>query len=180
MPDNTSTLQSYIDSVSTALTTLYNAQTLTTINRQASGIAQSALGSLTGNTADKVEADKKKSQADAEHAASKAGTSVGGVSISSSGVAANDPERQKGSWDQTIGSAKETVGGLIGNQSLKNEGREQNAAGQGREAAGQVSDLGKGVADRVSGSVQGGFASLTGNTEAKLKADEQHATGKVS
>ena len=72
------------------------------------------------------------------------------------------------------------MGGLIGNQSLKNEGREQNAAGQGREAAGQVSDLGKGISDRFQGTLAGGVASLTGDTEAKLKADEKHATGKVS
>lgn len=87
MSDNkaqASTLQSYVD--------------------QASGAVQSALGSLTGNTADQSQGDAKKAKADLEHDASKAGANLGPVSVSASGVAVNDPNRQQGSWNQTVGS----------------------------------------------------------------------------
>ena len=47
-----------------------------------------------------------------------------------------------------MGAAKEAVGGFIGNQSLKQAGIQQNKEGKGQEAAGQLSDLGSGMADR--------------------------------
>jgi hypothetical protein len=31
----------------------------------------------------------------------------------------DDPKRDTGSWDQTVGSAKESVGNLIGNENLR-------------------------------------------------------------
>lgn len=71
---------------------------------QATGAVQSAIGSLTGNTADQASGDNKKAKADLEHDVSHAGANIGPVSVSASGVAANDPNRQQGSWNQTIGS----------------------------------------------------------------------------
>ncbi|KAK5714140.1 hypothetical protein LTR15_011048 [Elasticomyces elasticus] len=156
---NTSTLQSYIDG--------------------AVGTAQSVLGSITGNTADKAQGENKQDKADARDAASHAGTTIGGVSMSSSGVAANDPDRQAGSWNQTIGSGKETLGNLIGAQGLKEEGRKQNAQGQGQEASGQLNDLGSGIADRAKGTVGGAVAGLTGDHAEKAKYQAQHDQGKT-
>ena len=60
------------------------------------------------------------------------------------------------------------------------EGREQNAQGQAREASGQISDLGSGISDRVSGTVGGAVAGLTGNKEEQARREQQHDTGKVS
>lgn len=66
--------------------------------------------------------------------------------MSSSGAATVDNQnRREGKSDQFVGSGKEFVGNAIGSDSLKREGREQNAQGQGQEAAGQVTDFASGV-----------------------------------
>ncbi|KAJ8062535.1 hypothetical protein OCU04_009063 [Sclerotinia nivalis] len=156
---NTSTLQSYVDS--------------------AKGAAQSVLGSVTGSTADKEAAAQKKDKATLEHDASHAGASVGGYSVSSSGaIAENDPARQEGSWNQTIGSGKEFVGGMLGAEELRKEGREQNAAGRGQQAQGQLNDLGSGVKDRVKGSVGEKVAGIKGDREEEERRREMHDVGK--
>lgn len=92
--DNTSTLQAAVDAVT--------------------GTVQSVVGSITGSTGDKAEGDAKKDLASAEHDASKTAVKVPGATLSTSGVAKDHPDRAAGSWNQTVGSAKEAVGGLIG------------------------------------------------------------------
>jgi len=156
---STSTLQSYVD--------------------QAVGAAQSALGSLTGSTADKSEGDAKKAKADLEHDVSHAGANLGPFSVSASGVAANDPNRQQGSWNQTVGSGKEMLGNLIGAEGLKKEGIEQNREGKAQEAQGQLSDLGGGIADRAKGAVGGAVAGLTGDQAEQERRRLQHDQGKT-
>ena len=92
-----STLKSYIDT--------------------ATGMVQDAVGSLTGNTSDQAKGDLRQEKAKAEHDASHATAKLPGATISGSGAAVADNEdRTKGSWNQTVGAAKETVGGLIGNE----------------------------------------------------------------
>lgn len=92
-----STLQSYVNS--------------------ASGAVQSAIGSLTGNTGQQAEGEVAKDQAKTEHEQSQAGIKAAGVSVSSDGgVAKDSADRSDGSWNQTIGSAKEAVGGLLGHE----------------------------------------------------------------
>jgi len=162
MSDNPqpSTLQSYVD--------------------KATGAAQSALGSLTGSTPDKAQGEQKKSQAELEKEASHAGANIGPFSISSTGaIAQNDPNRTQGSWNQTIGSGKEMVGNLLGAEGLKQEGIRQNREGKGQEAQGQLSDLGSGISDRVSGRVGGAVAGLTGDREEQAKRNMQHDVGKT-
>lgn len=159
---NPSTLQSYIDS--------------------ATGTIQSALGSLTGSTADKSAGQDKKDKAalesDLSHATLKAGPYTG-TAAGSGTVTKDSADRTDGSWNQTIGSAKEAVGGLIGSEDLKRAGAQQNADGKAQEARGQLNDLGTGVADRVRGAVGGAVAGLTGDREAQLRAQEQHDRGKT-
>ncbi|KAF7549856.1 hypothetical protein G7Z17_g6113 [Cylindrodendrum hubeiense] len=157
--DNTSTLKSYVDS--------------------ATGTLQSALGSVTGSTGDKTHGEARKDKADAEHAASHAAVKVPGGTVSTSGVAKDDPNRSQGNWNQTVGAAKETVGGLIGNQSLKNAGRQQNLEGQQQEARGQLSDLGSGIGSRVQGSVGSAVAGLTGDKEGQAHYNSLHDEGKT-
>lgn len=83
----------------------------------ATGKAQSALGSLTGNTGDKAEGQLRKEDARAEHEASHATAKVPGGAISGSGAAVrDDPNRSEGSWNQTAGSAKEAMGGILGSE----------------------------------------------------------------
>jgi uncharacterized protein YjbJ (UPF0337 family) len=92
---NTSTLQSYIDS--------------------ASGAVQTVLGNITGSNADKNAGEIKQDKAALENDASHATVKVPGFSASSSGaITKDDPNRQEGAWNQTIGSGKEFVGGIVG------------------------------------------------------------------
>jgi uncharacterized protein YjbJ (UPF0337 family) len=176
MSDDSSTLKSYVDS--------------------ATGMVQQGIASLTGSTGDQVDilspshflsltnifqanADQTKAKAHAEKDLSHAGIRAGPFSVSSTGVPAKDnADRTQGSWDQTVGSGKETLGGLIGSESLKQQGRDQNQAGQEQEAKGQLNDLGKGVSDRVTGAVGGAVASLTGDREGQAKYADQHDEGK--
>ncbi|TVY82165.1 hypothetical protein LSUE1_G004299 [Lachnellula suecica] len=157
---DTSTLQSYIDS--------------------ATGTVQSVLGSITGSTADQNAGESKKDEAALKKDASHATAKLGPLSASSSGaVTKDDPNRQEGSWNQTVGSAKEAVGGLVGSEDLKRQGQQQNAEGKGQEAQGQLNDFGSGIANRVSGTVGGAVAGVTGDREAQLRAQEKHDVGKT-
>lgn len=158
--DNTSTLQSYIDG--------------------AAGAVKSGIASLTGSQGDHADAEQTKAKAQAEHDVSHAAARVGPFAISSSGAVAEDnPDRTQGQWDQTMGSIKEATGNLIGNESLKQQGRDQNLQGQGQEAKGQLSDLGQGISDRVTGALGGAYAGLTGDREAQAKFADKHDEGKT-
>ncbi|KAF2087466.1 hypothetical protein K490DRAFT_73839 [Saccharata proteae CBS 121410] len=157
---NTSTLQSYIDS--------------------ATGALNSAIGSITGNPGDKNKAEEKKTDAAARDDLSHATAKAGPFTVTGSGVAKDDPNRTEGSWNQTIGSGKETLGNLVGSESMKKEGARQNEEGKGQEAQGQLSDLGGGLADRVGGTVGGAIAGVTGNTNAQKEYERQHDQGKTA
>ncbi|KAL8770661.1 MAG: hypothetical protein Q9209_003729 [Squamulea sp. 1 TL-2023] len=141
---------------------------------------QSALGSLTGSTRDKTEAAARKDQATAEKESSHSVGKLGPLNVSpSGGVSTDDPNRTEGSWNQTLGSARESVGGLIGSESLKKEGAQQNAEGKGQEAQGQLSDFGSGVQDRVKGTVGGIAASITGDREKEEEMRMKHDDAKT-
>ncbi|GAW21069.1 hypothetical protein EKO27_g42 [Xylaria grammica] len=158
--DNTSTLKSTIDSVT--------------------GAAQNVLGSITGNTADQTQGEAKQQKADAEHGASHATAKIPGFTASSSGaVTKDDPDRTAGAYAQTVGSAKEAFGGLVGSESIKAAGREQNQEGQRREAKGQVNDYASGLGDRVTGTLGSAVAGITGNQKAEADYQEQHDSGKT-
>lgn len=95
--DPTSTLQSYIDT--------------------AAGTIQSALGALTGSSGDQAAGDAKQDEGAAEKDASHAALKVGNVTAGSSGaITKDDPMRTEGSWNQTVGSGKEMLGGVLGNE----------------------------------------------------------------
>lgn len=69
---------------------------------------------------------------------------------------------------------------MTGSEGLKKEGREQNQAGKGQEAEGQLSDLGSGVKDRVQGTFGGIAAGVTGDRQAQQKYQQQHDDGKTA
>lgn len=101
MSDNSntkpSTLQSYVDS--------------------ATGAVQNAVGSLMGNSGDQAKGELRQDKAQAEYDASQAAVKLPGGTIGSTGAfAKDDPNRTEGSWNQTVGAAKETLGGLVGNE----------------------------------------------------------------
>jgi uncharacterized protein YjbJ (UPF0337 family) len=146
---------------------------------QAIGAAQQALGSLTGNVADQAKGEKREASGKDEQTLSETAAKAGPFTLSSSGaVAADNPDRTAGSWNQTVGAAKEAVGGLIGSESLKQAGIQQNKEGKAQEASGQLNDLGSGISDRVTGAVGGAVAGLTGDKVEQEKRQQQHDYGK--
>ncbi|KAK3986325.1 hypothetical protein QBC44DRAFT_248453 [Cladorrhinum sp. PSN332] len=157
--NNTSTLKSYVDS--------------------ATGAAQNLVGSILGTTGDKAEGQAKRDKAQAEHDASHATVKLPGATATADGVAKDHPDRTAGSWNQTAGSAKEFVGGVIGSENLKQEGRKQNVEGQEQEAKGQINDLTSGVADRVAGTVGSGVAAISGDRVKQAQYQDQHDEGKT-
>ncbi|KAF2740267.1 hypothetical protein EJ04DRAFT_425453 [Polyplosphaeria fusca] len=154
--------------------------TLQSLTDTASATVQSVIGSITGNTADKAQAQDKKDLASAEsdlsHSAVKAGPFTANAS---GGVAKDSSDRTAGSWNQNVGAAKEAIGGFVGAEGLKQEGIRQNKEGQAQEAQGQLSDLGQGISDRVGGTIGGAVAGLTGNTSQQHEAQKQHDEGKA-
>ena len=127
---------------------------------------------------------------------------VPGATATADGVAKDHPDRTAGSWNQTAGSAKEFVGGVLGNevcvitgyvwswpqgmiltffflQSLKQSGRQQNREGQEQEARGQLNDFTSGAADRVAGSLGSGVAAVTGDRVKQAQYQDQHDEGKT-
>jgi len=141
---------------------------------------QDLLGKVTGSTADQSQAADRKDHAAAEHDASQAAAKAGPFTLGSSGAVAQDShDRTAGSWNQTVGAAKEAVGGLVGHEGLKQSGAQQNKEGKAQEAQGQLSDLGSGMADRVTGTVGSAVAGLTGNADEQAKRQQQHDQGKT-
>lgn len=176
--NNSSTLKSYVDS--------------------ATGLAQRAVGTVTGSSTTQVrvfpypnsrtKANKKQTegqttqdQSKSEHAASHDTAKLGHVTADpQTGATAQDNSfRNTGSWDQTIGSAKESVGNFIGNENIRRQGVEQNAAGKEAEAKGQLKDLGEGVSDRAQGKLGGIGAAIAGDREEEEKWRQVHDEGKV-
>jgi uncharacterized protein YjbJ (UPF0337 family) len=88
------------------------------------------------------------------------------------------PDRAQGRWEQTVGSAKETLGGLTGSANLKQQGADQRRAGEQKEAVGQMSDLGQGAADRAEGAMRSAIAGFKGDHEERAKWDAVHDRGK--
>lgn len=86
----------------------------------ATGYLQQGIAAVTGNPSDKSQAEQTHDKAAAEANASEAALKAGPYTVSSTGAVAKDSqERSQGQWDQTLGSLKETVGNLTGNQNLK-------------------------------------------------------------
>jgi len=146
---------------------------------QAIGAAKQGIASLTGNPNDQASADATKQTAQTEHSASQAAAKAGPFTLSSTGAVAQDSsDRTQGKWDQTVGAAKEAVGGVVGAEGLKQAGQQQNESGKAQEAKGQLSDLGSGLGDRVAGAIGSSVAGLTGNKEAEAAHQQQHDVGK--
>jgi uncharacterized protein YjbJ (UPF0337 family) len=157
-----STLGSYVDSAVAAV--------------------QDAIGSLTGNADAEHDATAHKQSADAKDAASHTAARAGPFTLSGEGggaVARDSSDRSAGSWNQTVGSAKESLGGLLGAESLRQAGIEQNRQGKEQEARGQLGDLASGVGDRVKGVLGGAVAGATGDEQEAARRREQHDQGKT-
>ncbi|KIX05505.1 uncharacterized protein Z518_06377 [Rhinocladiella mackenziei CBS 650.93] len=146
----------------------------------ATSYVQSGIASLTGSAGDQATAEEHKGKGAAESDFSHSAAKAGPFTTSTSGVPTKySSDRTQGQWDQTIGSTKETVGNLVGNENLKQQGRERNLQGQETEAKGQLSDLGKGISDRVQGSLGGAVAGLTGDRAEQARYADMYDEGKI-
>ena len=89
-----------------------------------------------------AQGENRKLEASAEkelsHTTAKAGPFT---TTASGGISKDDPNRAAGSWNQNVGALKESIGGFVGAEGLKQEGIQQNADGKGQEAEGQVKAL---------------------------------------
>jgi uncharacterized protein YjbJ (UPF0337 family) len=164
------------------------------------------VGKVMGSSGDEAKGQMRQNQAHAENEASHATAKIPGFTASGEGVVTKDSdERTKGQWNQTMGSAKETVGGLVGSevcslvpfptispnmaskqaadlrheQNLKAAGRQQNLEGQRQEAQGQVTDYATGMGDRVQGTVGSAVAGLTGDEKGQKHYEKMRAEGKT-
>ena len=170
---------------------------------QATGMAQRAMGSITGDSSRMVRlpqttyttltpyevltynnqatGETTQSKADAEHEASHTASKLGPVTADphTGATATDNSQRTNGTWDQTVGSAKESLGNLTGNEGLRRAGEEQNARGKGAEAEGQLRDFGEGVRDRVQGGVGKVAAAAAGDRGEEEKWTRVHDEGKV-
>ena len=95
--NSTSTVKSYVDS--------------------AVGAVQEGLGKVLGTTGDQAQGQAKQNKAEAEYDASHATAKIGNLTASGSGAVTKDnPDRTAGAWNQTVGSAKEAAGGVLGSE----------------------------------------------------------------
>lgn len=80
------------------------------------GKVQEVIGNIVGNPSDQRAGQAKQDKAQFEDAASHATIKGPGFSATADGVARDDPNRQKGAWNQTVGAGKEMVGGIVGSE----------------------------------------------------------------
>ncbi|KAI9266066.1 hypothetical protein BY458DRAFT_437660 [Sporodiniella umbellata] len=86
-----------------------------------------------------------------------------------------NPSKTDGKTDQAIGSAKQAVGNVFGNEELEAKGNAQHSSGKIEETAANVQGYVQGLTDQVSGAIKGAYNSLTGHSghEAANKAEEK-------
>ncbi|KAJ5153510.1 uncharacterized protein N7482_009988 [Penicillium canariense] len=186
-----------------------NSSTLGSYVNQATGMAQRAFGAVTGDSSAQVciggrtpttptqfnkskqrtntlsprqnKGELSQEQAQAQHENSHTTAKLGNTTAdpNTGAIAKDDPNRSTGSWDQTLGSAKEAIGNAIGNENLRQAGVQQNAAGKEQEAKGQLKDWGEGIQNRAQGHLGAVGAAITGDREEQKKYEDIHDEGKV-
>ncbi|EKV16099.1 Mismatched base pair and cruciform DNA recognition protein, putative [Penicillium digitatum PHI26] len=158
-----------------------NVSTAQSYLNQATGLAQRTMGAVTGDSSTQAKGELKHEEGQAKKEASHKNAKLGSVTAdpNTGAVAKDNPTRDTGSWDQTVGSAKESLGNLIGNENLRRTGVEQNAAGKEQEAKGQIKDWGEGIQNRAKGTLGSIGAAVTGNRSEEEKYRDLHDEGKV-
>ncbi|KAJ5396448.1 hypothetical protein N7509_004561 [Penicillium cosmopolitanum] len=158
-----------------------NSSTLGSIANSATGMAQRAYGAVAGDSSAQNKGEAAQEQAKAQDEASHTTAKLGPFTAdpNTGAVAQDDPNRATGSWDQTVGSTKEAIGNVIGNESLRRAGVEQNAAGKEQEAKGQLKDWGSGMQNRAQGALGSIGAAVAGDREEEQKFRDMHDEGKT-
>ncbi|KAJ5965287.1 hypothetical protein N7481_012001 [Penicillium waksmanii] len=158
-----------------------NSSTLGSIANSATGMAQRAYGAVAGDSSTQIKGEAAQEQAKAQNEASHTTAKLGPITAdpNTGAVAQDDPNRATGSWDQTMGSTKEAIGNVIGNEGLRRAGAEQNAAGKEQEAKGQLKDWGSGMQNRAQGTLGSIGAAVAGDREEEQKFRDMHDEGKT-
>ncbi|KEZ45523.1 hypothetical protein SAPIO_CDS1851 [Scedosporium apiospermum] len=157
-----------------------NPSTRTSYLNEAAAAIHSGVASVTGSSEDKTKAEQAKKKSEDQRATSQSAAKIGPYSVGpEGGVAKDSPERTQGRYDQTVGSVNEATGRLIGNDRLVQSGRQRSRHGEEQEAKGQLSDLGRGVSERVQGAVGGVTAALTGDRAEQQRHADIHDEGKA-
>jgi len=147
---------------------------------QAVGTVQDAFGQLTGTGQSQSQGETRRDVGQDQVDASRTSAKIGPVTATAEGgVHVDSQKRTDGSWNQTLGSGKQFIGGVIGSDSLKQQGREQYDRGVQEEAEGRAQDYVQGVSDRVKGTIGTMTADLVGNPDAKAEYQRQHDDGKA-
>lgn len=77
-----------------------------------------------------------------------------------------------------MGSAKESLGNLVGSEQLRRTGQDQNAAGKQQESRSQVADWGEGVSERAKGAVGSVGAAVRGSAEDERRFQGMRGAGR--
>ncbi|KAL0081644.1 hypothetical protein J3Q64DRAFT_1730717 [Phycomyces blakesleeanus] len=89
------------------------------------------------------------------------------------------PSKTDAKKDQLIGDAKDTVGTMVGNESLQAKGQAQHNEGVVQETAANISGFVQGLSDQVQGTVTGAYNALTGNTTGEVTSKAEKKSGEA-
>lgn len=148
---------------------------------KATGHAQSAIGSVTGNERMKAEGDAKvmEGQVKSEMKHGHHTTGAGMTANDDGGFAAQDSDRTKGSIKQSVGSAQQSVGSALGADGMQRGGLQRQAEGHAQENHGRAADLTSGLGEQISSNAQWAGAKLTGDKVTEAEMAKKAADGKA-
>ena len=88
-------------------------------------------------------------------------------------------ERAKGKLQEIGGSVKETVGRVVGNERIEDEGRGDKLEGQDRQEVAKGVGRVKGAAEEVAGNIKQGLGDLTGSERLRDEGEADELKGKA-
>ncbi|GAA5944569.1 hypothetical protein JCM3775_003296 [Rhodotorula graminis] len=90
-----------------------------------------------------------------------------------------EPSKTTGNYDYAVGSIKETIGNVVGAESLAQAGSEQAAKGDAEYKLAQTQEYAEGTADRVGGKIDRIIGAATGDSSREAGGLAQETKGKA-
>ncbi|KAG0315930.1 hypothetical protein BGZ99_007161 [Dissophora globulifera] len=87
--------------------------------------------------------------------------------------------KMTGTYNEAVGSAKESLGRTVGNESLAAKGAAQNAEGHAQKTAATTQNKAKGVGNNIEGATQKAVGGATGNKSMEARGHANTALGDV-
>ncbi|KAL7007262.1 hypothetical protein EMMF5_003101 [Cystobasidiomycetes sp. EMM_F5] len=100
--------------------------------------------------------------------------------MSSTNNSSAEPSKANASYNQTVGSAKQTVGSLVDTTlgtDLQQQGQTQYNEGVAEQKAAEAEGYIKGTADRVEGKINNVVGAVTGDRQQQAEGQTQHDKG---